>query len=115
MASLLCVDDESVVLHKTKSILQRAGHIVFTASTVADAFSLIKTHHFDLLLLDCVPDRGWLTLEAKRINPSIRVALCTGDTDGGDLPLVDAVFHKLVSPPVLLQKISELLPASPAA
>ena len=115
MASLLCVDDESMVLHQTKLLLQTAGHVVFTAATVADAFALIKAHHFDLLLLDCVPDRGWLTVEAKRINPSVRVAIYTGDTECRDLPWVDAVFHKPVSSPVLLRKISELLAALPAA
>jgi hypothetical protein len=75
----------------------------------------LKAHHFDLLLMDCVPDRGWLTAEAKRMNPSVRIAVCTGDTECGELPLVDTVMHKPMSPPVLLRKISELLATVRAA
>ena len=115
MASLLCVDDNPVVLHTTERILQKAGYDVFTAETVADAFRLLQARNFDLLLLDRVPHGGWLTAEAKRMNPSVRIALCTGDAECGDLPLVDAVWYKPLLPTLLLRNISELLATLRAA
>jgi len=114
LASVLCVDDDPVVLRTIELILQSAGYVVCVAANVADAFPLLKARHFDLLLLDCVPDRGWLVEEARRMNPGVRVALCTGDVGPADLP-VDAVFHKPIRPPLLLRKISELLNMPAAA
>ena len=115
MASLLCVDDEPAVLRTTELILRSAAYTVSTAATAADAVRLLKSQHFDLLLLDCIPERGWVVQEAKRVNPDMRVAICTGDTELVELPLVDIVFHKPISPPVLLRKIAELISLSKAA
>jgi len=88
---------------------------VSVASNASDAFALLNTHHFDLLLLDCVPDRGWLVMEARRFNPGIRIALCSGDPQLAGVPSVDAVFHKPIRPPALLRKIAELLAVSRAS
>ncbi len=113
--ALLIVDDEPAVLRTTELILQTQGYSVSVAATAHDAFLLLKSHHFDLLLLDCIPDRGWVVDEAKRANPDIRVAVCTGDTEVSDLPSVEIVLHKPVPPPVLLKTIGKLLSVARAA
>ena len=113
-ASVLCVDDEPMVLRTTEMILRNVGYAVSTAANASDAFQLLKTEQFNLLLLDCIPDRGWVVQEAKRVNPNIRVVVFTGDRELGELPLVDIVLHKPALPRDLIKKIAKLL-ATPAA
>jgi CheY-like chemotaxis protein len=113
--AILCVDDDPAVLHTTELVLRSAGHLVFVASNVADAFLFLKAARFDMLLLDCVPGFAWLTVEAKRMHRNLRVAVCTGDPKCSELPFVDTVLHKPLPPRVLLDKIAELLAVSKAA
>ena len=113
-AVVLCVDDDLAVLRTTELILQNAGYSVSTATTVGDACRFLKSQHFDLLLLDCMPGRGWVVQEAKRANPKMRVAICTGDIAISDFRLVDMVIHKPISPPLLLRNVAEMLSANAA-
>jgi CheY-like chemotaxis protein len=114
-ATILCVDDDPQVLHTTEVILRRAGHIVAGAANAADAIQLLKACRFDLLLLDYVPAFARLTGEARRLHRDVRIIVCTGDPSCSELPLVDAVLHKPLPPPVFLEKISELLNAATRA
>ena len=113
--SILVVDDESAVLRTTELILQSAGYTVSTATSAGDAIQLLQSRHFDFLLLDCIPSRDWVVLEAKRLNPGLRAAVCTGDSETTELPLVDIVLHKPLPPLVLLKEIGALLCLSKAA
>ena len=67
-----------------------------------------------MVLLDCIPAFTWLTAEAKRIHPNLRVAVCTDVPGFFQLPFVDAVLMKPLPPPVFLHKITSLLATSPA-
>jgi len=108
---VLCVDDEPTVLRTTKLVLEREGYMVSAAASVADALRLLNHRQFNLLLLNCIPNWAWLIVEAKRINPLVRVAICTGDLECQELPLADLILHKPVAPRLLLQSTAELLAA----
>lgn len=112
---LLVVDDELAVLRTIELILQRAGYSVSTAATADDASRLLKSIHFGLVLLDCLPDYARLIEEAKGLNPNVRIVVCTGNPTVSDLPLADIVLHKPIPPPVLLTEIANLLFVSKAA
>ncbi len=113
--ALLIVDDDPSVLRTTELVLLSEGYRVSIASTAQDAYRLLKSCHFDLILLDCIPDRGWVVQEAKSINPNVRVAVCTGDVEVINLPLVEVVLYKPLAPAALLKIVATLLsPAKPA-
>jgi CheY-like chemotaxis protein len=105
-SSILCVDDEPVVLRTTQLLLEMGGYVVSTAATAIDATRMLQGQRFDLLLTDCLPDWEQLVTEAKRINPDTRIAVCTGGGELGDLPLVDIILHKPVPPPQLLKAVA---------
>jgi len=113
--AVLLVDDAPRVLRTTDLILSGAGYDVSTAAISGDAIRLLRAKHFDLVLLECLPDHRGVIQEAKRVDPNMRVAVLTGDDGIKDLPLVDLMLHKPVAPPVLLQKISVLLSSPKAA
>jgi CheY-like chemotaxis protein len=50
--SVLLVDDEDDVREALRLILQQNGLVVFTASSSAEAFDLLKRHQPDILLSD---------------------------------------------------------------
>jgi CheY-like chemotaxis protein len=107
--TILCVDDEPAVLYTTKLILEQAGYEVLTASNAAAAVSLVAEHRFDVLLLDCVPDRALLVQEARRRRPGALLLLLTGDVVKTEEADLDGVLHKPVPPPELLRTISTWL------
>ncbi len=116
MASVLCVDDDPEVGRTMQLVLQHGGYVTHLALNATDGVALLQSQSFDLVLLDCVPDRGWLAEEARRLYPNIRIALCTGHTEFESyLPGVDAVFHKPVPPLEFLRRIADLLANSPIA
>ncbi len=116
-AAVLCVDDELTVLRTTELVLQSAGYEVSTATTVGDACRFLSSHHFDLLLLDCIPGFAWVLQTARRTDRSMPIAICTGDGDVSlsDFRLVDVVIPKPISPPALLRDIAELVSTAGAA
>ena len=113
-ASILYVDANSAVLHSTEVLLRSAGHSVTVARNATDGVLLLTYLSFDMVLLECVPAFTWLTAEAKRRHPNLRVAVCTDVPGFFQLPFVDAVVQKPLPPPVFLQKITALLSPSPA-
>jgi DNA-binding response OmpR family regulator len=113
--TLLIADDEEAVLRTTELILRRAGYDVYSAANAGDASRLLGSQHFDLFLLDCIPDHRKLIREAKRSNPNLPVAVWTGDPAVSDLSQTDLVLHKPISPRALLATIANLLRGSKAA
>jgi CheY-like chemotaxis protein len=108
-ATILCVDDEATILHTTKLILGKAGYEVIGAANVSDALRSLNNHQIDVILLDCVPDRGWLVDAAKEANQDVHILLCTGGLADADIPGIERVVQKPIPPPELLQLISETL------
>lgn len=110
--SILLIDDEPVLLRTTEQILRASG---YTASVAADADAasrLIGGVRFDLVLLDCIPERELVIDQAQSAKPTIPVVLLTGDPQVDQLPGVQLVLHKPVPPPVLLATIASLLQSS---
>jgi len=115
--TILCVDDDPNVLSTMKLVLATADYEVLTAADVPEAVRLLTSHRIDVILVDSLPNRGWLVLEAKRANPAVRVLIHTGRDLGepgangiSDVPGVDGILLKPVPPLELLRKMSELLP-----
>ena len=112
---VLLVNDRPNCLHATEAVLQSAGYNVSTATNAFDAFLLMRSHIFDLLLLECIRDWSWIVREAKRTNPNIRSAVCLGNVTLDQVPFVDVVLYKPISPSVLLRRIVELFSTARAA
>lgn len=80
-AKILVVDDESMVLESCRRVLAGAGYDVETASGGLEAYALLKTKQYDLMLLDLkMPDVDGLEVleRAKETNPTMVVAIITG-------------------------------------
>jgi CheY-like chemotaxis protein len=77
---ILWVDDEIELLKSHVTFLQGKGYKVDTATNGADALSLVKSHKFDVMLLDeSMPGRGGLEtlVEIKETDPSLPVVMIT--------------------------------------
>jgi len=85
-AEILLVEDDEVLCDVVERNLRARGHIVSLAHTMQSALASLRTHTFDLVVLDInLPDQtGWEML---------REALCEGtlhpyELDGNKLPVV---------------------------
>ena len=118
---ILVVDDDQITRQLLRKVLTSAGFTTAVAKDGVDAQKALKTHKFDLLLLDVwMPRMNGLELLAKlrERKSSPRVVVMTSD----DAPetLLKAVrerafkyVHKPVEPLTLLQTIRETLKAAP--
>jgi nitrogen-specific signal transduction histidine kinase/CheY-like chemotaxis protein len=118
-ARILIVDDEPVVRSTAKSILQRNGHTVETASSGQEALERIAESPaaFSLVLLDLLMPglSGDQTLDAiHSIRPDLPVAICSGAGENeiqsrfvsrGVAGFVEKPFRS----DTLLRKVSEFL------
>jgi len=118
---ILVVDDEVDELAGWETALKKAGYVVRTASSAANALALCDEFMFDLVILDYVmPKMKGLELLArirKKI-PLVRSIVVSGklglpeqeikDTIRGDVE-TDRYFHKPVTNEQLLEAIAEVL------
>ena len=119
MSRILVVDDDKTTRHVLRSVLTSAGFATSVAKDGVEALKVLKTTHFDLLLLDVwMPRMNGLDLLAKLrpITSRPRVVVMTSD----DAPetLLKAVreqafkyLHKPVDAPALLQIVRDALAA----
>jgi len=119
MSRILVVDDDKTTRHVLRSVLTSAGFATSVAKDGVEALKVLKTQHFDLLLLDVwMPRMNGLDLLAKLrpITSRPRVVVMTSD----DAPetLLKAVreqafkyLHKPVDAPALLQIVRDALAA----
>lgn len=80
-AKILCVDDEDVILDSFRKILVLDGYSVDTVSAGAEAFNLIKSHHYDFVFTDLkMPEMDGVevTKSVKFLRPDIDVIIITG-------------------------------------
>ena len=80
-AKILVVDDEEIVLKSCRKILEGGGHEVFTALSGQEAFDLLKSEPFDIVITDVkMPGvDGMEVLEkVKKEYPDILVIIITG-------------------------------------
>ncbi len=54
---ILVVDDDTSILRSLRRVLEKNGYIVDTAETAAEALEKLKTHYYNLALIDVIlPD-----------------------------------------------------------
>ena len=89
-ASILIIDDETVVRILFKETLEEAGHRVITAGTGSEGLELVKQHDFDLVFLDLkMPgmDGAELFHQIRTITPTLAVTIITGYPDSNMMAL----------------------------
>jgi len=77
---ILLVDDEVNLLRTMSAILERAGHVVLTATCGREALQLLRAGSFDLMFLDVrMPEVNGLDLLPQVLNtaPELRVFMLT--------------------------------------
>jgi signal transduction histidine kinase/CheY-like chemotaxis protein len=119
-ATLLLVDDHSVVRSMLRDILAGADYTVIDEASPRDALDRARKQAFDLALTDLsMPEmRGTeLARELKEIQPGMRVLLITGWVAEGDAvpppDYLDGILAKPISIQALLEAVAAAL-ARPA-
>lgn len=84
--SILFIDDEKSIVDLNKKLLEKLGYKVQTALDPLHALSIFKEkpEQFDLVITDmAMPNLSGadLSREVLRINPSMKIILCTGYSD----------------------------------
>jgi two-component system OmpR family response regulator len=113
-AVVLCVDDDMAILDVVKSILERRGFSVLTATNWRHALDTFKSNSIDLVMLDYeMPDvKGHeVALWIRRLNPDVPIILHSGSPD---IPqsakrVADAFVRKGAETYVLVAAISNLI------
>ena len=113
-SAILCVDDYKTSLAGWCLYLQNAGYSVTTARTAQEDLERFAVSPVDLVLLDyAMPDGNGDDVAAmmRRIKPDVRILMFSGVLkvpENAQLH-VDAFLQKGQMPPVVLDKIRELL------
>ena len=79
-ARILVADDDSGILHTCRKILSHAGYEVTTAPDGNAALGLLKSTHYDLLLVDLkMPGLSGLeaVTHARKIDPTLMIVMLT--------------------------------------
>jgi CheY-like chemotaxis protein len=109
---LLCIDDSPAILEYERSLFERSGYIVVTATSARQGLKLATMYHFDAVLLDYhMPEMNGheLALEIKRIRPKSSVVVFSGSEIPEDTyKLVDAVVPKTEAIRELLSTVTRL-------
>lgn len=120
LACILIVDDEKIVVHTIRRILELAGHVVVVARDGLDCEFILSKSTPDLVVMDLLMPRqtGFETVERLRAHASnIKVLLISGGgySLGTELDELgrqcgaDAVLSKPFEPQQLLHAINDLL------
>jgi two-component system cell cycle sensor histidine kinase/response regulator CckA len=122
-ATILLVEDESMVRTLTRRILDQHGYIVLEAPRGADAIAIAAQHDgpIHVLLTDVVmPEMSGHTLSEQlaALRPGIQVIYISGYTDGAivrhGVLAADAIFlQKPFTPNDLVRKVCQVLDARP--
>jgi CheY-like chemotaxis protein len=121
-ASILLVEDDPLLRHAFRLLLEDAGYLVHEAGTAAQALNQAKTHLPSLVLLDLgLPDRPGLEV-AREITAvpntsGVRVVALTGRVGKKEREECFAAgcshfFSKPIEPRELLRRLPELLRSS---
>jgi DNA-binding response OmpR family regulator len=117
--SILLVEDDPLLRHAFRLLLEDAGYAVHEAGTAADAIRQAAEHGPDLVLLDLgLPDRPGLEvaqqLSSSEETSGIRVVALTGRAGADERAACLAAgcthfFTKPIEPRELLRRLPELL------
>ncbi len=122
LACILIADDEKIVVHTIRRILELAGHVVVVAQDGLDCEFILSESTPDLVVMDLLMPRqtGFETVERLRAHASnLKVLLISGggyslSTELGELARqcgADAALSKPFEPQQLLHAINDLLPS----
>ena len=116
--TILVVDDEKDILESAKMLLENLGYMVILAPDGKSALKIFKDRkeEIDIVLLDMIMPKmaGKETyLELKKIDPNVRVVLCSGYSQNGKATeiLKEGVLA-FIQKPFKLQELSEIISAA---
>lgn len=81
---ILIVDDEQRITDELSEYLARQGFTISSANSAGTAFPLLKTTHFDILILDIrLPGMDGIEIlkQVKREHPQLEVIMISGHGD----------------------------------
>ena len=115
--SILLVDDEVLLLRSLKVNLKSEGYDVTSAESGEQAVICLQERSFDLLLTDYLMEEmtgGDLLLEARKLQPEIKVIVFSGYEDESSCDELiglgaDDFFCKPIDFDQLLERISRVL------
>ena len=115
MATILCVDDDPVILELHGTLLRSKGYEVFTAPDGPTGIVLTRTHRIDAVVLDFnMPgmDGNEVAQVLRKEQPNLPVVIWTGCPDETPESLrwfADALLYKGDGPLPLLLAIEKIL------
>lgn len=114
---ILLVEDHDDTRDVLTRLLDRYGHQVLSAATLADARKLLRELRFDVLLSDIgLPDgTGFgLVVEAKQLQPLRAIALTAWASDEDKEQGRNAGFDHYLTKPLDCARLRAVLAAPPA-
>jgi PAS domain S-box-containing protein len=115
--TVLLVDDEEMIIDVGKRMLNKLGYEVLTAMNGEEAVEIYQTHKhkINLVILDMVMPKasGGDTFDRlKKINPAIKVILCSGySIDGQATQILNRGCDAFIQKPFNLQTLSQQIRA----
>jgi CheY-like chemotaxis protein len=117
--TILCIDDDEVILRYEKMLLERSGYAVLAAASAQQGLRLVTMCKCDAVLLDYeMPGMNGrdVAVEIKRVRPELMVILLSGsEVPTQALASVDAFVPKLEASRLLLPMIAEICSRTPDA
>jgi CheY-like chemotaxis protein len=111
--TILCVDDQPLVLKARQWVLELAGYSVLTATNAPEGMELFRHERVDLVLTDhLLPGESGsdLAIEMKRLRPEIPIAMLSGLADRPeDATAADMFLTKGMPVPEFLAAVASLL------
>lgn len=111
--TVLCVDDQASALFIRKTLLERSGYVVVSASNAAEALKIFASREIDLVvsdhLLPGVPGTE-MARQMKLAKPGVPILLLSGLAEPpAGTEHTDKFLEKTEGPEALLQTVAELL------
>lgn len=110
--TILCIDNDEVMLRYEKTLLERSGYAVLSAVSAEQGLRLATICKCDAVLLDYdmpVMNGCELASEIKRLRPELVVIMVSGrEVPVSALTMIDAFIPKLEAIRELLPAITEL-------
>jgi CheY-like chemotaxis protein len=111
---VLCIDDESIGLQIRKILLERAGYRVLTAPDGPSGLEIFSTEPVEVVVLDySMPGMhgGDVAIRMRQTKPEVPILLLSAymGLSADVISTVDMYMTKGEGPPVLLEKLTNLL------
>jgi CheY-like chemotaxis protein len=115
MATILCIDDDPVMLELEQALLNHTGGTVLTATDGVNGIALARANKIDVVVLDFnMPglDGNQIAQILRKEHPTLPVVVWSGDLDA--IPeclkwFADALLQKTDGPAALLSTVGEIV------